>query len=98
MIPRMTVWQRIAREPVLITGLVTAFFGLLVAFGVGLTDVQIGAVVTFIGVVMSLLRTLVTPSAEVVAAQRPDQAVPQAGPNADVDSGTDVVVQPPGNP
>lgn len=90
----MSIWQRVVREKVLIVGVVTAFFGLLVAFDVPLTDVQIGSIVTFIGVVMTLLRALVTPTEEVVARQKPDQIAPQAGPAADVATGTDVVVAP----
>lgn len=90
----MTLLQRIVREKVLITGLVTAFFGMLVAFGVSLTEVQTGSIVTFIGLAMMLLRSLVTPSSEVVAAQKPGQDTPQAGPASEVANGTDVLVVP----
>lgn len=90
--------KKIAREPVLITGVVTTFFGMLVAFGVDLTNEQSGSVVAFIGVVMMLLRAITTPTSEVVAQQKPDQATPQAGPKASLPNGTDVVVVPTESP
>lgn len=86
--------QRVTRESVLITGLVTAVFGMLVAFDVDLSNEQIGSTTTVIGIVIMLLRSLTTPSSEVVATQKPDQNVPQAGPKSDVANGTDVLVLP----
>lgn len=90
----MSLIQRITRESVLITGLVTAFFGMLTAFSVDLTDAQTGSIITFLGIVMVLLRALTTPTSEVVATQKPDQVIPQAGPKAPIPNGTDVVVVP----
>lgn len=69
----MTLLQRIARQPVAIAGLIVATYGLLVAFGVlELTDPQLGAVTTFGGAVIFLLRWLVTPAGEVVIQEKPD--------------------------
>lgn len=89
-----TVLRKISREPVLITGIVTAAFGVLVVFGVELTQDQIGAVVTFVGAGMALLRFLVTPTSEVVATRLDGDASPKAGPAADVETGTSVEVRP----
>jgi hypothetical protein len=90
----MSIVQKITRESVLITGLVASVFGMLVAFDVPLNNEQSGSIMAFIGVVMMLLRALVTPSSEVVAAQKPGQDIPQAGPKSPVPDGTDVVVMP----
>lgn len=77
----MTIWQRIAREPNAIAGVLVAAYGLLVAFDViVLTATQFGAVTAFGGAVVFLLRWLVTPAAEAVATKRPDQEIPVAGP------------------
>lgn len=56
---------KISRESVAITGLVTAAIGLLIAFGVHLTDVQVGAIVAFLGAVMLVLSRFTTPASEV---------------------------------
>lgn len=80
----MTIWQRIARNPVAIVGLGTALYGVLVAFGVlELTVEQTGALTSLAGAVFFALRWLVTPSSEVVATLRPDEVVPVAGPALD---------------
>lgn len=77
----MTIWQRIAREPNAIAGVLLGAYGLLVAFEViVLTATQFGAVTGFGGAVVILLRWLTTPAAEVVAQKAPDQIVPTAGP------------------
>lgn len=94
----MTFIRRLSRESVLITGLITAFFGVLVAFNVPLTDAQIGSVVGFIGIVMMLLRAITNPASEVVAIQPPGTAVPQAGPASPLPNGTDVAVVPADTP
>lgn len=77
----MNIWQRIAREPNAIAGVLLGAYGLLVAFEVlVLTATQFGAVTGFAGAVVILLRWLTTPAAEVVAQQAPGQVVPVAGP------------------
>lgn len=90
----MTLMQRLIRESVLITGLVTAIFGMLAAFGLDLTSEQTGSITAVLGLVFMLLRQVSTPTSEVVAQQKPDQSVPQAGPKAGIANGTDVVVVP----
>lgn len=56
---------KIAREPALLIGLLAAIFGVLVAFGVDLTEKQTGAIILAIGAAMALVRYLTTPSSEV---------------------------------
>jgi hypothetical protein len=90
----MNVWQRIAREPNAIAGVLVAGYGLLVAFDViVLTATQFGAVTAFGGAVVFLLRWLVTPSAEVVVQKKPDDVTQTAGPAADVETGAPVHAQ-----
>lgn len=91
----MTIWQRIAREPNAIAGVILAVYGLLVAFEVlVLTATQFGAVTGFGGAVVILLRWLTTPAAEVVAQKAPDQVVPVAGPALEgVENGSAVHVR-----
>lgn len=66
---------RLTREPVLIIGVLTGLFGVLVAFGVDLSETQIGAVVAFAGAIMALLRFVTTPSREVLAQVTPSGQV-----------------------
>lgn len=87
----MNIWQRIAREPNAILGVLVGGYGLLVAFDVlVLSAQQVGAVTAFGGALVILLRWLVTPAAEVVVQQRPDEAVQTAGPAASVATGAPV--------
>lgn len=86
----MTLIQRLVREPVLIIGVLVALFGVLVVFGVSLSEGQIGAIVTFAGAVMALLRFVTTPSNEVVAQKKPAAALPVAGKAAALPTGTPV--------
>lgn len=56
-------------EPALVLAVVTAILGLLVAFGVSITDVQSGAIVAAVSAVLALVqgavtRSLVTPVAK----------------------------------
>jgi len=52
----------IKNEPVLITGLVQAVLGLLLAFGVSLSDEQVGSIMAITAVVLAILaRMFVTP-------------------------------------
>ena len=88
----MTVVQRLTREPNLILGVLVALFGVLLAFGVDLTETQTSAVLLLIGAVIALVRFLTTPASEVVAQQKPNEDVPVAGPAADVPSGLPVVI------
>lgn len=90
----MTIWQRIAREPNAIAGVLVGAYGLLVAFDViVLTATQFGAVTAFGGAVVFLLRWLVTPAGEVVVQQKPDEVVQTAGPAAEVATGAPVHAQ-----
>lgn len=71
----MTWYQRILREPALLLAAITAGLALAVAFGVHLTDAQTGAVLGFVAAVAAVLRFVSTPSSEVIAQQKPGEAV-----------------------
>lgn len=89
----MSLLQRIARNPVAIVGLGTALYGVLVAFDVlELTAEQSGALTALAGAVFFALRWLVTPSAEVIAQQKPGEDLATAGAAAHVPTGTPVGV------
>lgn len=89
----MTIWQRIAREPNLILGVLTAGLSLAVLFGVDLSVEQLAGIGTFVGTIVALIRFVTTPAAEVVAQQSPGQVVPTAGPALDgVENGAAVYV------
>lgn len=91
----MSIWQRIAREPNAIVGVIVAGYGVLVAFGVlELTAQQVGAVTALGGALVILLRWLVTPAGEVVAQLKPDRVTPVAGPAAELADGLPVTVFP----
>lgn len=54
--------DKIRSEPVLVTGLVQAVIGLIVAFGVGLTGEQTAAILAVTAAVLALVaRSKVTP-------------------------------------
>lgn len=90
----MTLLQRITREPNALTGLAIATYGALVAFGVlELTVQQTGALGVLGGAVVFFLRWLVTPAAEVVVQQKPDEVTQTAGPAARVETGAPVHAQ-----
>ena len=77
----MTLWQRIAREPALITSAVRAALYCAVLFGLPLTDEQTAGVLLAVEAVLALItRAVVTPASEVVAQKTPDAVVPVAGP------------------
>ena len=87
----MTIWQRIAREPNAVLGVIVGGYGLLVAFDVlVLSAQQVGAVTAFGGALVFLLRWLVTPAAEVVVQKKPDDNTQTAGQAADVETGAPV--------
>lgn len=83
--------RRVLREPALLLGVVTAGMGVLLAFGVHLTDLQTGAIVFFLGAVMAFLRFVLTPSSEVLAQRTPDG--PVAGAAAPIATGAPVAVE-----
>ena len=57
-----SIWDRITREPVLMTTLVGAVISLLVVFGVPITDEQKTAVVVVVAAVLAIFaRSQVTP-------------------------------------
>lgn len=90
----MTIWQRIAREPNALLGVVVAGYGLLVVFGIlELTAQQVGGVTAFGGSLVVLLRWLVTPTSEVLVQEKPDEPYPVAGPASEVKTGEPVHVQ-----
>lgn len=88
----MTIWQRIARNPNAVLGVLVAGYGLLVAFDVlVLTAQQVGGVTAFGGALVVLLRWLVTPASEVVVQQRPGEVMQTAGPALEgIDTGAPV--------
>lgn len=87
----MTIWQRIAREPNALTGVVIALYGVLVAFHVlVISPEQTGALAALGGALVFGLRWLVTPASEVVAQATPDGVV--AGPASVAPTGEPVVV------
>ena len=49
------LFARIRNEPVLVTAIVTAAVGLVVAFGVDVSDELAAAIVTFVGAVLALV-------------------------------------------
>ncbi|MCB9377070.1 MAG: hypothetical protein H6515_14540 [Microthrixaceae bacterium] len=91
----MTIAQRIAREPALVAGLVQSLIALFVAFGLDLTADQIATILAVTAAVLALVtRALVSPAAEVVAQQRPDEKTPIAGPSGPIPDGVPVAVVP----
>lgn len=80
---------KIARESVAITGLATSVIGLLVAFGVDLTEVQIGAIVAALGALMLVLSRFTTPTSEVAVQVKGGAVI--AGPAAVEPTGINVV-------
>jgi hypothetical protein len=55
--------ERLRNNPVLVSGFVTALLGLLMAFGLNLSDVQLGAIMAFVGSVLAIVaRGKVTPN------------------------------------
>lgn len=87
----MTIWQRIAREPNALTGIVIGVYGVLVAFEIiALTATQTGAVTTLGGAAVIGLRWLVTPADEVVVQQVPGKTQAIAGPASPLPTGTPV--------
>lgn len=91
----MTVWHRIAREPVLVLAFIKAIVVCAVGFGLDWTGEQVAAALLVVETGLALVtRALVTPAGEVVAQQRPDAPGPVAGPAADVAPGAPVDVTP----
>lgn len=88
----MTLVQRLVREPNLILGLLTAGLSLLVLFGVNLTGEQMAGIGLFVGALVSLIRFVTTPAAEVAAQVDPATGDASAGPAANVENGTPVNV------
>lgn len=81
----MTIWQRIAREPALVTSAIRALLYSAVLFGLPLTVEQSAGVILAVEAVLALItRAVVTPSAEVIVTQRPDQETPVASNGAPV--------------
>lgn len=73
----MTIWQRITREPALVTSAIRATLYAAVLFGLPLSVEQSAGVLLAVEAILALVtRAVVTPSAEVVATQRPDQPTP----------------------
>jgi hypothetical protein len=53
----------VKNEPVLIQGLIQAILGLLLAFGIDLTDAQTGSIMAITAVILAILaRMFVTPN------------------------------------
>ncbi|MDN7120323.1 hypothetical protein INN71_02840 [Nocardioides sp. ChNu-153] len=83
--------ERLVREPALVTGVLTAAFGVAVVFGLPITPEGIGAIVTLAGALMALLRFLLVPASEVVVQQKPGKELAEAGPGSALPTGTPVV-------
>lgn len=74
-----TIQQRIRKEPAIITGLATALIALGLAFGLNLTEEQIGAIMGVVVIVAALItRTQVTP---VEPTPKPRDPNKRAGPD-----------------
>ena len=59
-----SIIDRVRREPALVSGLVTAVVALAVAFGLDLTEEQVGAIMAVTAAVLALVvRQKVTPTA-----------------------------------
>jgi hypothetical protein len=59
----MDITNLIKNEPVLITGLIQAILGMLLAFGISVTDEQIGSIMAVSAIGLALLaRAFVTPT------------------------------------
>lgn len=86
--------DRILREPALLLGLATAFFGLLTLFDVPLSSEQVGGITVFIGALVALLRFVLVPSSEVVAQQKPGEPVQAASYDFGLVKGETVQVNP----
>jgi hypothetical protein len=87
----MTTWQRITREPALITSAIRAGLYCAVLFGLPLTDEQTAGVLLAVEAVLALVtRAVVAPAAEVVVQQVPGDTVQTAGPASDVETGAPV--------
>lgn len=72
----MSIIDRIKNEPVLVTGLVAAILEVAAAFGLSVTDVQRGAILTAVAAVLTLLgagvaRAKVTPARKVAIVRDP---------------------------
>lgn len=58
----MNILDRVRNEPVLVTGLLTAVLALLAAFGLSLSDEQVGAILAVTASVLAfVVRSKVTP-------------------------------------
>lgn len=87
--------QKLVREPALTLGVVAAGLSLAVLFGVPITKDQMAGIGIFIGSVFALTRYMTTPSAEVLAQEKPNGDV-VAGAAADAPTGVpvDVTIRP----
>lgn len=89
----MTPFQRIAREPALISGVVQATLALVVAFGLDLTADQVATILAVTAALLALVtRALVTPAAEVVAQRLPGKTVAEAAAGSPLPDGTPVAL------
>lgn len=80
--------RKLTAEPALLLGVVTLGLGLLVLFGVDLTNEQTGSIVAFLGALMALVRYLVTPNRKVVARVSESRHAVVAGDAAAIPTGT----------
>jgi len=67
----MSLLNRLLSVPNLVLGAITSGLGLLVLFGVDLSDAQIGGILAFLGAVIALVTAIVVPSGQVIAQQKP---------------------------
>jgi len=81
----MSIFQGkvLREEPVLISGLVQTVLALLLAFGVTLTQEQVGSIMAVVAMVVAIaIRMVVTPNSSVPDSPTgPGTGVPPAGPD-----------------
>ena len=76
--------DRLKREPALISGLVAAAIALVTAFGLELSNEQVGVTMAVTAAVLAIVtRQSVTPNIAVAAKSEPPAAQPVAGPAAE---------------
>lgn len=73
--PGPTAWQKIVRQPALLLGLVAAGLTLAVAFHVHLSQIEQASVLGFLTAGFLLLQQISTPASEVIAQEKPGEAV-----------------------
>lgn len=71
----MSILNKLLSVPNLVIGLATSGLGLLVLFGVHLSQMQVGGLLAFLGAAIALVTALVVPTGQVIATQKPGEKV-----------------------